>query len=245
MENLHRLSILFLISFLLIGCEAAPENQKKAPLIVSDTLSSNLKKDSTVYSLDTTIFIGSGFEVSCKQDEFSDNNNGSFLIVKHNNEPIYIDRSEFYVLDDSLNPTLIALGNDLFEIFLEVDDRPSKNYLKVLKIQSDKVIDSQKIPSFSSKPCHLFGDTTFVYADTWGYPEAWSDSNNKEWVTCDPIMYYKLTKKGLVLDSQYTRWKNKVIFGITNVFDLKETKSMPANNDVALKKEIKRIMNCR
>ena len=245
MENLHKSCILFLTVFILIGCEATHENQKRAPLIVNDTLSSNLKKGSTVYSLDTTVFIGSGFEVSCKQDEFSDNNNGSFLLVKHNNKTIYIDRSEFYVLDDSLNPTLIALGNDLFEIFLEVDDRPNKNYLKMLKIQSDKVIDSQKTPAFSLKPCHLFDDTSLVYADSWGYPEAWTDSNNRDLVTCDPIMYYRLTKNGLILDSNYTIKKNKEIFGIPNVFTEKELRSIPVNKDNARKKEIERIKNCR
>ena len=212
---------------------------------VEDTSSTKNARDITVFSLDTSINIGHGFIIYCKQDEFSDNNNGSKLNVKHNNKLIYTDKSEFYVLDDSLNPTLIVLGKDIFELFLEVDDRPNKNYLKKLKIEADKVIDSQKIPTFSSKPCHLFGDKTLVYADTWSYSEAWSDSNNKEWVTCAPIMYYKLTKKGLVLDSLYTIQKNKVIFGIMNVFDLKEAKSLPANNDTAFNKEIERIMNCR
>lgn len=235
----------FLILFILIGCVSNSDKQKKSVSVVNDTLSRIVKKDSKVYSIDTTINVGSGFEITYIQDEFSDNSDGSLLTIIHNKKLVYTDKSDFYVLNDSLNPTMIVLDSGIFQIFLEVDNRPSKNYLKMIKIQFDKIIDSQKTPTFSCKPSHLFDDTTLLYADFWDYSEMWTDSNNKNWFTCDPIMYYKLTNKGLVLDSLYTLKKNKEIFGIANIFNEKEFKPISIDRDKMRKKEIERIMNCR
>ena len=201
----------------------------------------------TMSVFDTAVNAGFRFKIAYNTIEYSNHQKDhNLLLITHNQNLIYCDSSQNeYELNDSLNPSLISLGRNTFELFLEVDDRPNKNYLKMLKIQSDKVIDSQRTPAFSFKPCHLYGDTTLVYADTWGYPEAWTDSANRNLVTCDPIMYYKLTKNGLILDSIYTIKKNKEIFEIANVFTEKELKSIPISKDSKRKKEIKRIMNCR
>ena len=135
------------------------------------------------------------------------------------------------------------LLTDCYQVFLEVSDAPNKSYLKMLTIQKDKVVDSQRTPTFPHKPCRLFGDTTLVYAAAWDNSEEWEDSNGKTMVTCDPIMYYKLTKKGLVLDSLYTIKKNREIFGITDAFKLKELKSIPLER-VERNKEFNRIFDC-
>jgi len=95
------------------------------------------------YNLDTMIkIIGNGFKI-----EYSDSKNGSLLVVKHNDKQVYSDTSRNYVLDDSYNPTFISVGKNVFELYLEMSGNgPNKEYFKMLKIQSDKVVDSQVIP---------------------------------------------------------------------------------------------------
>ncbi len=203
---------LFLIVIFLLSWVQKPVNQHNEPNGKNGTSLSEVMKDTTVYSLDTTMYIGKGFEIYCKQDEFSDNENGSLLVVKHNNKPVYINRSNFFVLNDSLNPTIIELGDDLFEIFLEIDDRPNRNFLQMLKIQLDKVIDSQKIPKFFHNPYQIVNGKC-LFVGMWDYSEGWTNGKDSVYSTYNPYLYYEITKTGIVLDSAVTRKINKEIYG--------------------------------
>lgn len=234
----YRTLILLIPAFALYSCASTPQAPKRPAAIVRDTSQGPVDKKVVVNHFDTTFSIGKCFEISYHEIDIN-----RLLTVQYNHKDIYRDCSDEYILNDSFNPTLIESGTDCYQVFLEVSDAPNKSYLKMLTIQKDKVVDSQRTPTFPHKPCRLFGDTTLVYAAAWDNSEEWEDSNGKTMVTCDPIMYYKLTKKGLVLDSLYTIKKNREIFGITDAFKLKELKSIPLER-VERNKEFNRIFDC-
>ena len=233
--------IALLITIILIGCDLGIKNTKKQILTHNDTT-----KLKTKFSFDTTINIGYGFEVSCKEDIFSDDSSSpTYLTIKYNNRQIYSENSRedyyYYVFNDSLNPTIISFGNELYELFLELDNRPNKETLKMLKIQSGKVVDSAMFPTFCAKQSHLFNDKRLVFAGIWDYGEEWTDSSNNEFITYNPILYYEVGNSGLVLDSAETIERNKKIYGKFYGFGYDEHPRISAKRGDVLAREFKKI----
>jgi len=232
------LSLLSII-FILGSCTSGQEDDKKSQQPI-DYGPHGAKRDTVVYSTDTIVSVGNGFSITYKAFSVNGNDEG-LIVVLHNGGDIYSDRTDVYVPDDSLNPGLIALGNNVFELFLQVDDRPGIGYLKMLKIQADKVIDSQKLPVFLAKPSHLFNDSRLVYSGVWSDREEWTDSNNNAVTDYDPIMYYVLSGTGLVLDSAETIKRNRKIYGQFNGFDFNEKTPVPVERMKEFREELGRI----
>ena len=142
----------------------------------------------------------------------------SYLRISKNGLTIYIDKNKEYEFSDKLYPLLLKTGENSFELFLEVNDRPNKSYLTKLVINNNKLVKTEKLPTFLAKPCDLNGDGKIIYAGFWDYNQIWDDS-----LTCyNPILFYIQDKSGLRLDSTLTIKINKEIYGNFYGFEYNE-----------------------
>lgn len=135
----------------------------------------------------------------------------SILITRYGSV-VYEDK-EFveYEFGDKLYPILLETGKNKFELLLEVNDRPLRNYLERLTILNDKVIRMDTLPTFISKPNDYDKDGVKEFAGYWAHIEPWGV--NEELISYNPINFYELSKDGLALDSSLTITVNQKIYG--------------------------------
>jgi hypothetical protein len=170
------------------------------------------KSFSQVHKKDTVLNLKYVFKAEfCRGDDYGSFSTYSTVVLYHNNIKLFTDTNYEYELGDKLYPIVNAINLSTFEILLEVNDRPSKNFLWFIRINRDKVIKKQKLPTFISKPLDLEGNNILYFAGYWGYNEVWG--NKSELTDYNPILYYKLSRNGIVLDSALTVKKNTLIYG--------------------------------
>src|SRR5690606_4385600 len=199
----------------------------------------------TNYSIENqvqkTIKLDYDFEIKVGQKEdFERFETYTLFILTHKNKQLYIDTSlTEYEFGDKLYPIVRQLDKETFEILVEVNDRPSKNYLKYFKVYQDKIVSTEKLPTFISKPSNLDTDDNLEVAGFWDWGETWSD--NGSLTAYNPIIYYELRPSEITLDSTLTISKNKEIYGDFHGFNYNEKVVIKTSQNKKRDVEIDRI----
>jgi len=205
-----------IFSTLLFACilTACSNGNGQKTVSSKDTSAYNLQTESNIDNqIQKTIKLDFDFEIKVGQKEdFEKFETYTLFILTHKNKQLYLDTSlTEYEFGDKLYPIVRQLDNETFEILVEVNDRPSKNYLKYFKVLKDKIVRTENLPTFISKASNLDSDDNleFVGFQDWG--ETWGD--NGSLTAYNPLIYYELKPIGLTLDSTLTISKNKEIYG--------------------------------
>lgn len=154
----------FLIAFILTAC--SNNNGRKTVSSIAQSADSLQGKSNINNQVQKTIKLDHDFEIKVGQKEdFEKFETYTLFILTHKNKQLYLDTSfTEYEFGDKLYPIVMRLDNGTFEILVEVNDRPSKNYLKYFKVNQDKIISTEKLPTFISKPSNLDTDENLEFA---------------------------------------------------------------------------------
>ncbi|MCF1753391.1 hypothetical protein [Mariniradius sediminis] len=175
-----------------------------------------------------------------QEEDFQKFKTYTFFKLTRNNTTIFIDSSlTEYEFGNKLFPIIIKTGNNSFELLFEINDRPNKNYLKRLFIKDNKLVRQDKLPTFEGKPIDINQDGIKEYAGFWDYSQVWGDDNNL--TAYNPILYYSVTTKGLLLDSLLTRERNEMIYGKFYGFAFSENDEQPIGVAEKFGRELKLI----
>ena len=190
-----------------------------------------------------TINLVYGFKVTAGQaEDFGNFSTYTYFELTKDNKKIYIDSSlTEYEFGDKLYPIVLKTNADGYELLFEVNDRPNKNYLKRLFVKNDSVFREDKLPTFIAKPKDVDNDGTKEYAGYWDYAQVWGANNNL--TAYNPIIFYKVCKNGLQLDSALTIKINKAIYGKFFGFKFSEEAEQPTSSLKLFKKEINELRN--
>lgn len=182
-----------------------------------------------------------GFKILIgRKEAFQDFNTYSYLELIRNNTTIYIDSSlTEYEFNNKLFPILINAGENSFELLIEVNNRPNKNFLKIIYIQDNKLSKQDELPAFESSHIDINKDGIKEYAGFWDYFQIWEENNNL--TSYNPILYYSITPNGLFLDSLLTKQRNEMIYGAFYGFSFDETKEQPISVIKKFEKELELI----
>ncbi len=232
-----------LLHLILTACSNINQ-QKNVSLTISnsDSLPTQTIIDKQIQN---KIKLDSGFEIKVGQKEdFGDFATFTLFILSHNNKQIYIDTSNTeYEFGDTLYPILKTVDKETFEILVEVNNRPNKNYLKYFKVRQDKIVRTEKIPTFISNAANLDSDPNLECAGFWYWSETWGD--NGSLTAYNPIIYYEFKASGILIDSSLTIEKNKEIYGQFYGFSYNEKVKIRTNEIEKFSVEIGRIENTK
>lgn len=228
-----------LIACLLTACSNG--NGQKTASSPDTSVDSLQTKSSIDKQVQNTIKLENDFEIKVGQKEdFEKFETYTLFILTHKNKQLYIDTSlTEYEFGDKLYPIVRQLDNEIFEILVEVNDRPSKNYLKYFKVYQDKIVSTEKLPTFISKPSNLDTDDNLEFAGFWDWGETWGD--NGSLTAYNPIIYYELKPSGITMDSTLTISKNKEIYGDFHGFKYNEKVEIKTSETQKRANEIDRI----
>jgi hypothetical protein len=230
------LTILTTILTVLISCKQTVKEDKHT---TTDFTTTEIKE--VITSDLKTIKLDFDFVVSIGQEEdFKKFKTYTFFQLTRNNTIIYVDSSlTEYEFGDELFPIIIKTGDNSFELLFEINDRPSKNYLKRLFIKDNKLIGQDKLPTFEAKPIDINKDGIKEYAGFWDYSQVWGENNDL--TAYNPILYYSVTTTGLKLDSLLTRQRNEMIYGKFYGFSFSENDEQPTSVTEKFEQELKLI----
>lgn len=235
----ERIYLAFLFYCLLTACS----NGIGQKIVSStDTSSDNLQTKASIdKQVQKTLKLDYDFEIKIGQKEnFENFETYTLFILVHKNKQLYLDTSlTEYEFGDKLYPMVRQLNNETFEIFVEVNDRPSKNYLKYLRVHQDKIVSIEKLPTFISKASNLDTDDHLEFAGFGDWGETWGD--NGSFTGYNPIIYYELKPSGITLDSNLTISKNTEIYGNFHGFKHNEKVEIKTSGTKKRDKEIDRI----
>lgn len=217
----------------LISCNQTTNQETNNDLTIAtkEVLNEDLK----------TIKLDFDFIVTVGQEEdFENFKTYTFFQLTRNNKTIFIDSSlTEYEFGNKLFPIIIKTGDNNFELLFEINNRPNKNYLKRLFIQEHKLVGKDRLPTFEATPVDINQDGIKEYAGFWNYAQVWGDNNNL--TAYNPILYYAVTPKGLVLDSLLTRERNENIYGEFFGFSFSEKEEHPISVTEKFEQELERI----
>ena len=233
---------------MLVACKNNSSNRKTvyADSLKKYTSTSNLQYGSSIYKqVQKTIKLNYDFEINVGQKEdFEKFETYTLFILTHNNKLLYIDTSlTEYEFGDSLYPIVRQLNNETYEVLVEVNDRPNKNYLKYLKVNRDQIVCIEKLPTFISKATNLDNDDNLEFAGFQDWGETWGDKGSL--TAYNPLIYYELNPYGITLDSTLTIHKSKEIYGNFYGFKYNAKVIIKTSVDQKWNKEIKRIKAIR
>ncbi|MDB5122306.1 MAG: hypothetical protein JWP94_435 [Mucilaginibacter sp.] len=192
------------------------------------------------FAKEKTIALNSDFSLHLsKGEDFGNFSTYSTLFVFHAGKRVFSDTTREYEFGDRLYPIINKLNTNSYEILLEVNDRPNKNYLMHIMVSNNKIVKKSKLPTFIARAADLAGNKTLEYAGFWGYSEIWGDHN--ELTDYNPILYYKVTKDGIKIDTVLTIQKNTAIYGKFRGFEDDTNKPVPVTTAKKFAAEIKRI----
>jgi hypothetical protein len=207
-EQIHLTLFIF---FILSACSSGNVPKTvSSPDLPADTLQAKSNIDNQV---EKTIKFDHGFEIKVgRNEDLAPLQIYSLFILTHNNKQIYIDSSfTEYELGDSLYPIVRAIDHETFEVLVEINDRPLKNYVKYFKVFQDQIIYTEKMPTFFPRALNLDEDENLELAGFWGIGETWGD--NYSLTGYDPIIYFEIKPTGITLDSALTISKNREFYG--------------------------------
>ncbi|MDX5419697.1 MAG: hypothetical protein LPK09_10820 [Hymenobacteraceae bacterium] len=242
------LAAAILTSLVILSCnsqklqEEAASVQEEASGVVEQTMAVTPVTSETS-RFQRTIKLDNGFEIQVGEEEdFERFKTYSLFRLTRNGTEIYVDSSlTEYEFGDKLYPMVLPLGREKFEVLVEVNDRPSKNYLKLLRIKNNKLIDIQQLPTFISQASNLDNDAELELAGYFDYPQVWGNDNGDEVTAYNPILFYQLTKEGVKLDSTLTIDRNKVIYGAFHGFNFSEAIEVLISTSEKHNAEVRRI----
>jgi len=234
---IDKMRILILIAFCVILTSC---NQKENITTVKSNIEEiDINKNQNL----ETIELGYGFIISAGQEEdFNDFKTYTLLRLTRNKEIIFSDSlNTEYEFRNKLFPLVIKTGVNDFELLLEINNRPNKNYLKRLFIQDNKLIREDKLPAFESKAIDIDNDGLKEYAGYWDYAQTWGE--NYELTSYNPIIYYTKTNLGFKIDSALTKKRNKKIYGKFYGFEFNDNLELPKEVITDFNKEIELFNN--
>jgi hypothetical protein len=198
-------SLLALLTTLLAACSNVTP-PVESPVFTMDT--AQFQKTITS-ELEDTIDLGHDFQIKVGRKEvFGDFETYTLFILSRKDKQLFLDTSNTeYEFRDTLYPMLRQVDEETFEVLAEVNNRPNRNYLMYWMVQRDSVVKADTLPTFFTEAYNHDSDERLEFAGIWDHSEFHS------WTTYNPIMYYELTKSGIVLDSNLTIRIIKEIFG--------------------------------
>ncbi len=237
----ERTYLMFLIACILTVFQMGIGNRQNtvsSPDTSSDTLQIQSNIDKQVQKI---LKLYSDFEIKVGQKEdFEKFETYTLFILTHKNKQLYLDTSlTEYEFGDKLYPIVRQLDKETFEILVEVNDRPSKNYLKYFKVHQDKIVSIAKLPTFISKASNLDTDGNLEFAGFWDWGENWGEKGLL--TSYNPLVYYELKRNGITLDSSLTIRKNKEIYGKFYGFKYNEKVRIKTSKNKRWENEIDRI----
>jgi hypothetical protein len=182
-----------------------------------------------------------GFKITAgKEEDFETFKTYSYFQLERNGSVVYLDSADAeYEFGNLLFPLVLPVGDNCFEVLVEVNDRPTKNHAKRLFVCNDKLVGQDKLPAFEAKPADIDGNGTEEYAGYWDYAEVWGE--NDHLTAYNPILYYSATATGMQLDSLLTRQRNKMIYGQFHGYSFSGEKEQPVSVIARFKQELERI----
>ena len=235
----ERTYLTFLIACILTACSNG--NGQKTDSSTGAT-ADNLQTQSSIDNqVQKTIKLDNDFEIKVGQKEdFEKFETYTLFILTHKNKQLYLDTSlTEYEFGDKLYPLVRQLDNETFEILVEVNDRPNKNYLKYFKVRQDKIVSTENLPTFISSSSNLDTDDNLEFAGFWDGGETWGD--NGSLTAYNPIIYYELKPSGITLDSILTISKNKEFYSDFHGFKYNEKVEIKTSETQKRANEIDRI----
>jgi hypothetical protein len=212
-----KLSIVFLLAFSLGACHSDSVSKKGDISIVKADTVVTVKKDTSKINIiaDTVqdVKLEYGFEArfidgeTRRTDMLHLYRNGKLIFTTKNDSTVYA-----YSKGEHLYPIINKFNDNTFELIVRVDDRPLKDKATIFRIENDKLISKKPLPTFITNAFDLDGDGILEYA---GALDA-SEEFGIKGVLCrsyDPILYYKLSQDGLVMDTSMTKERNTIIYG--------------------------------
>lgn len=232
----HFLYFLFLLNLTMISIPGETQVNKLNPVYNSSIYEKQVEK---------TIKLKNSVEIKVGRSENLDSLiTYSLFILSYKGKQIYIDTSwTEYEFGDTLYPLIIPLTINSFELLVEVNDRPNKNYIKLFKIMNNKVQKIIKMPAFINKAAILSNKNIPEFAGYWDDSEIWGVNNSL--TDYNPILYYYISLNGLQLDSAFTIEKNKSIYGSFKGFHFSEKPPVPVSVEDKFDKEVDRIKHCK
>jgi hypothetical protein len=151
----------------------------------------------------------------------------TLLVVTRSGKEVFKDSSlTEYTFGNTHYPEVTRIGQETFELLLQVNDRPNRDYLRWVKVQRNQLVKSDSLPLFIAEAANLDEDKAPERAGYWGGGEVWGENNAL--TAYNPILYYEQSPEGLRLDSTLTRTRNQLIYGNFPGFDLGEGIPVPA-----------------
>jgi hypothetical protein len=220
---------------LLFSC-TSNENMQEAP-DPADTaiVNSSVKTRQQLVNLDHGFFV-----------EFSDERREGSTIVYHymrlsrNTGVVLIDSTFTYLLEDKIFPMVIPKPDDRFEILMEVNNGTENNFLHWIFVEGDKFMNSSTLPLFVSRQFDLNKDGVFEFAGFTHFTEPLVRDGQK-FTQYNPLLFYRITQNGLVLDSALTIERNKLIYGDFYGFVYNRNIEVPTSSTHKFDEEIRRI----
>lgn len=201
----------------------------------------------TEHFIQKTIILNNEFTICFGDSEnFGDFTTFTYIKLTRNEKNIFEDKTgkTEYEIRSSQFPIIISTLNNSFQLLAEVNDRPSKNYLKCFIFKDNELKKVEQFPTFLNKAKNLDGDSCLEFAGIWDNGEEWTSPENIPLSTYNPIIYYEVTHNGLKTDSALTISRNKYIYGQFHGYRYNEKLAFEVNKiRVKLKIEIERIEN--
>jgi len=235
-----RIVILLNIFFLLLACEGTQKREKE----VDPDSNFSMKQTNDNAEIKKNISLKYNFEIQvAKGEDFERFVTFTSFLLKHNSKEIFKDTSlTEYEFGDDQYPIINSIGEDAFELLVEINDRPNKNYLKYFKIRNDSIIEQSELPTFIAKSSNLDNDENVEYAGFWDYSQIWGENDDS--IAYNHIIYFEQTPKGILLDTVLTIEKNTEIYGTFNGFNFGEGKAVSYKETKSkFEKELNRIKN--
>jgi hypothetical protein len=233
--------IITIFTFLtLLSCNDRAKNPEKDIINIIE----KVEDESPEMKIDTTLVLTNGFKLEAGQKEnFGDFNTFTFLKLTLNNIEITTlkDSLEFeFGYGFSIYPSVTKLLDEQeFEIAIEVNDRPNKNYLLLLTLKENSIVKTRQLPTFITTPINLDNDEKLEVAGFWDYAQIWGKDD--QLTAYNPIIFYEFTENGLLIDSSLTVERNTLIYGSFEGYQFSETIEMPVSIMKKMNKEINRI----
>jgi len=168
-----------------------------------------------------------------------------YVSTKRDKEYELGEEFDFFGNVSLVQPFVFQASSGKYEIFLPINDRPNNGYLRRFFVVDNEVVKRDSLPRFLSFAKYLSDDGIKKLAGFWNFGPA-----DQGYIGFDPILYYSVTKDGLILDTLLTNEKNKMIFGgfqkSTSFYDSLGTRSYDSLGKIIIErfsKEVQRIKN--
>ena len=170
----------------------------------------------------------------------------SSLRVLHHGRAVFVgttDTLDYYLRSDKY-PQLFRFRAGLYQLLILFASPPGPDEVRLLGFRKDRLVEDQIIPELLGPLKDLAGDGGKESAGINYLAEEWqAGPHDTTTVTSyNPIIYYKITQDGFVLDSSLTIKENRMIYGKFYGFQIDNDHPIPvAQLGKKLEREFQRI----